>query len=97
MSAILQRGETRKNTRKAAFVAEFVDYAEADRLLIQDEYDRFVNALHNRMAHRRVTLCDAGNGDDILALLEQFKPHSRERVEAHAREVGQDEWGESVA
>lgn len=92
MSVTLPRGESRKDPREAKFIADYVADAVEDLELVTEVLGRAYQELIENLHHHGVTYCDAGNGRDILALLDQFKPYAVERVEQHAREVAIDEW-----
>lgn len=92
MTAILARGEIREDPRETDFIDEYADDAEKDRSEIIAKMWTNLRELAAMLRHGNVTYCDAGTGRDIVALIEQLRPHPADRVEAHARLVARDEW-----
>lgn len=67
-------------------INEHVADAEEDRALLMSLW-LHMRAELDKLHRRDVTLCDGGNGTDLIALARQFRPHSPEQVAIKALEV----------
>ena len=66
--------------------AELVHNAQCDRQTLERFYE-VAKSMARMLFENRVTFCDHGCGEDIIALIEGFKPHDAARVEHAAREL----------